>query len=154
MNAAHLHLILTHIPIFGCGVGLCLFVISLVGRSGELQRASLWMFTVTGLLTLPTYLTGRPANAFLMKLMPGMPPDPSDQHAEIAVIALTCALLLSLAAILTLYASRGNKPTPVWSKVVLLLLSVAATATMVWTANLGGKIRHSEIGRGVERAER
>ena len=74
------------------------FVVGLIGRNRDLQHTSLWMFTLTGLLTLPTYLSGRPARYFLSKLMPGMSMDPSDRHAEIAVIALTLALLLAVAA--------------------------------------------------------
>jgi hypothetical protein len=42
-------------------------------------------------------------------------------------------------------AGLRAKPVPQWFGVALLILSLPAAGMMVWTANLGGLIRHPEI---------
>jgi uncharacterized membrane protein len=145
MNAAHLHLVLTHLPIFASLFGLVLFACSLRQRSQELRRAGFWILLLAGLSALPTYLTGRPANALLVRLMPGMSADPGDQHAEVAVIALTSAIVLGSLALLGLVLYRRNKPQPAWFSALTVGLALITLGTMLWTATLGARIRHSEL---------
>jgi len=40
---------------------------------------------------------------------------------------------------------RRSRTIPLWFSGFALVLSLAATGAMGWTANLGGQIRHSEI---------
>ena len=145
MNSAHLHLIFTHVPILGTLFGLALLLVALVKRSDDLKRTSLWVFVLSGLLAVPTYLTGRPASALLSKMMPGMSMDAGDQHAEVAVIALTAALVLAVAAMLGLVMGRKARSFPGWLTGLTLALALITAGSMVWTASLGGKIRHPEI---------
>jgi uncharacterized membrane protein len=145
MNSAHLHLIITHLPIFGSVFGFCLLVLSLAHRSLQLQQTSLWLFVLSGATTATAYLTGRPANTLLMKWIPSASLDASDQHAEIAVIALVCAALAASLAIIGLVVSRTGKREPTWLLTLLLVLGLTSSAALAWTANLGARIRHSEI---------
>src|SRR5579872_5058442 len=98
MNPAHLHLMLTHVPLCGPAFGLLFLLAGTLQRSRELQRAGLLLFLLSGICVLPIYLTGRPASALLMKAIPtaSMSMDIQDQHAEVAIIALVSALLLGL----------------------------------------------------------
>jgi hypothetical protein len=50
-----------------------------------------------------------------------------------------------LVALAGLLIYRKAHRAPGWFSAVALLLAVITTATMVWTASLGGKIRHTEI---------
>lgn len=147
MNPAHQHLIITHVPVLGSLFGLLLLSMGFVQASADLKRASLWIFVLAGLLTVPTYLTGRPASAVLIKAMPGMSADLGDQHAEVAVISLVAASILGVAALGGLGAFRKSKCMPGWFTGLVLVLALVTSASMIWTANLGGKIRHSEIQR-------
>ena len=61
MNLPHLHLLLNHFPTVGMVIGLGLFLISLLGKSEDLKKASLIVFLGIALLTMPVYMTGNGA---------------------------------------------------------------------------------------------
>jgi len=135
----------THLPVLGSLFGLLLLLLALLKGDYDLKRISFWVFVLAGLAAIPTYLTGRPASKLLMKMMPGMSMDAGDQHAEIAVIALTAACLLGVVSLAGLLAFRKPKRAPTWFTALALVLALVTTATMTWTASLGGNIRHPEI---------
>jgi phosphoglycerol transferase MdoB-like AlkP superfamily enzyme len=145
MNPAHLHLLVTHLPVLGSLFGLLLLLLALVQGNRDLQRTSLWVFILAGLAAIPTYLTGRPASTLLLKLMPGMSLDAGDQHAEVAVLALVASSILGCVALIGVTFYRKDKKSPGWFTSLLVTLALLTTATMTWTASLGGKIRHTEI---------
>jgi uncharacterized membrane protein len=145
MNSAHLHLMLTHVPILGSVFGLLLLVIALLKADHSLKPISLWLFVLAGLAAVPTYWSGRPASAVLLKVMPGMSMDPGDQHAEIAMVALVAASVLGLIALLGLTIYRRGVRAPGWFTALTFLLAVLTCGLMIWTASLGGNIRHPEI---------
>ena len=71
MNLAHLHLLLNHFPTIGTIIGLTLFLVSLLGKSEDLKRASMVIFLGIALITIPTYVTGSAAQEIL-KNSPGI----------------------------------------------------------------------------------
>jgi uncharacterized membrane protein len=150
MNPTHLHLITTHVPILGSFFGLALLLLALLQGNDQLKRTSLWVFVLAGLAAVPTYLSGRPASALLLKLMPGMSMDPGDQHAEVAIVALVCASVLGILALAGLVLIRQPKRLPASFITLIVAFAILTTAAMSWTATLGGRIRHSEIRSDVE----
>jgi hypothetical protein len=56
VNVAHLHLLLNHVPTLGFGVGFGLFVAALLGKSEDLNRASLVVFFVVAISALRSRL--------------------------------------------------------------------------------------------------
>src|SRR5690349_10423051 len=106
MNAAHVHLVITHFPFVGSLFGLGLLLLSSIRGNYDIKRLSFWTFLLSGVIALPTYLTGRPANNILSQFTPGMATDLCEQHAEVAVIALTAALLMGASSILALFLQR------------------------------------------------
>jgi hypothetical protein len=110
-----------------------------------LERIALWVLALAGVAAVPTYLTGRPASALLSKVMPGLSMDAGDQHAEVAALALTLSLVCAAVAATGLAAFRRGKRRPSWFIAFVLSLAVLSTGTMIWTASLGGKVRHTEI---------
>ncbi len=145
MNAAHLHLFFTHAPFAGVVFGILLLLLGLFRKSEELKRVSLWLFILSALLVLPTYLTGAPANNYMRKLMPTMPMETADQHEEIAILALVAVLFVGLLALAGSVMFTKEKNIPRWFVGVLLTVAIISTAALAWTANLGGKVRHTEI---------
>jgi hypothetical protein len=67
MNYAHIHIILNHFPTIGSVIGLGLFLVALVRKSQDLQRASLIILVVMALLGIPTYLTGSAAQDIVQR---------------------------------------------------------------------------------------
>ena len=61
LSLTHLHLLLNHVPTVGFAIGLFLFLWSVIGKSGELKRASLIVFVGVALLAVPTYVSGNAA---------------------------------------------------------------------------------------------
>jgi hypothetical protein len=145
MTAAHLHLLVAHLPVVGTLLGLCLFILALLRKSEEQRRTMLALFGVLGLLALPTYLSGQPAAIQLKRAMPGMPPDAGDQHAEVAILALTGSLVAGAVAVIGLLAFRKRPNLPGGFLALVLALGLIAALMLAWTANLGAKIRHTEI---------
>ncbi len=143
MNAAHVHLILNHIPVVGTFFTLLLLAGAVLRRSEELKRAALWALVVVAAFTVPTYLTGEPAEMFIMDL-PDVTEAVVDPHQAAAKIALALAAASGVAALAGLVMRRG-KGVPQWVAVALLVWSVGALGVLAWTARLGGKIRHAEL---------
>src|SRR5438094_1326427 len=87
MNLAHLHLILNHIPIIGTIIGLGLFILSLVGNTDDLKRASLMVFAGVALLALPTFFSGVGAQGAIRKAA-AVPAGLIETHEGAAMLAL------------------------------------------------------------------
>jgi uncharacterized membrane protein len=145
MNPAHLHLMLTHVPVLGALFGLLLLLLAVLQGNHELKRTSLWVFVLAAAAVVPTYFSGRPATTFLAKLMPGVFMDAGDQHAEVAVLALIASSMLGVVALVGLLIYRRGTRASGWFTAFTLLLAVLTAGLMVWTASLGGHIRHTEL---------
>ena len=144
MNAAHLHLILNHVPVLGTAFGLGFLVLATWRKSEELKKTALGVFVVVALLAVPVYLTGEPAED-LVKALPDVSKPVIEQHEEAATVAFTGVVVLGVAALAGLLLFRLGKMVPAWYGSVLLAASVIVGGLMAWTANLGGQVRHTEI---------
>ena len=144
MNPTHLHLMLNHVPVLGTAFGLGLLVFGLGRRSPELKKTALGVFVIVALLTVPVYLTGEPAEDGV-KSLPGISKAFIEQHEEAASVAFTGIIVLGAAALTGLLLLQRGKMLPAWFFSLMLAASLIASGLMVWTANLGGQIRHTEI---------
>ena len=63
----------------------------------------------------------------------------------IAVLALAAVLVLGVIALLGLIFYRRGKSQPGWFSGLTLGLALLTVGAMIWTASLGGQIRHPEI---------
>lgn len=147
MNATHLHLILNHLPVLGTAFGLGLLLFGVWRKSSELKKTALGVLVIIALAAVPVYLTGEPAEDGV-KSLPGVSKAFMEQHEEAAGVAFTGVLALGVAALTALILCRGGRDLPVWSTGSLLVASVIVGGLMVWTASLGGQIRHTEIRAG------
>jgi hypothetical protein len=145
MNPAHLHLITSHVPVLGTSFGLGLLLLALLRKSEELKRVALLVFVVAGLVAVPAYLSGDPAAGVLKRLLPGVVNDATDQHAEIAVLALVGSLALGVVSLVGLIVFRQGRKLPAGFVGFVGLLTLVVCGLLVWTTNLGGQIRHNEI---------
>ena len=152
MNLIHLHLLLNHVPTVGTVIALGLFLVSLVGKSDDLKRASLAVFFGIALLSLPTYMTGNAAQAAI-KGRQGVSEDLVETHRDAALPALVLIEITGLVAWLGLWQFRRiSRPTR-WNLSAVLLLSVVTLVLMARAADIGGDIRHPEIASGTVGSE-
>lgn len=147
MNMAHLHLILNHLPIFGTLFGLALLAIGLLRNSEELKRIGLIVFILMALAVVPTFLTGEPAEEHVKNL-----PDVSEAYIETheaeAKVSLAMTLLLGVISGAALILSIRRARAAVWMTPAALATAVLVSGSLIYTASLGGQIRHSEIRGG------
>ncbi len=147
MNATHLHLILNHLPVLGTAFGLGLLLFGLWRRSSELKKTALGIFVLVALAAVPVYLTGEPAEDGVESL-PGVSKPGIEQHEKAAGVALTVAVVLGVGSLGGLIYFRRGRLLPAWFSISLLVPALTASGLFLWTANLGGQIRHSEIRAG------
>jgi hypothetical protein len=150
-NLAHFHLVLNHVPTIGVVIALGLLMVGYARRDDSLKHIGLEVLFLIAVLTVPVYMTGVAAFQTLRKV-----PDVSDMamrvHQEIALIGFTITEFAGFVGWVALWqwrrrgrAARGLVPAAT-------LLAIASLAVMGGAANLGGEIRHPEIGVSPEAA--
>ncbi len=144
MNNAHLHLLLNHLPVLGIPFGLALLGASLWKANVTLQRAGLVVLVLAGCAAGLAFLTGEPAEAALERLTVH-PEAAIEAHEEAATLGLIAAGSLGLIALVGWWRSRRVTLRPRAVLAVLFVGTLVAGA-LAWVANLGGRIRHPEIG--------
>jgi hypothetical protein len=159
MDPTHLHLLLNHVPTVGFGIGITLFIASLVARSGDLKQAGLVVLVGVALLSIPTYATGNAAQVHLQDR--GEVSDGTHEgmvtlslietHEGAAFLALTFMELTGALAWLALWQSRRRSKVSSGLNSTILVLSLLTLGLMVQAANIGGMINHPEI-RGAQEA--
>ena len=149
MNTTHLHLLLNHVPVLGVVCALALLAYGFWRKSNELKRAACILFVVASLVGVPTYLTGEPAEEAVEGL-PGVSEAIVEKHEEIAAIAFGGVVLLGASSLVALVVFRRRQTFPAWASAPVLILAILTTGVLGWTANLGGKIRHTEIRSGAD----
>ncbi len=143
MNTVHLHLMLTHVPVLGTVFALLLLGLGLVRRSEELKKSALWAFALFAAFAIPVFLTGEPAEEVAERL-PGVSKAAIETHEDTAKIAFGLVLSLGVIALGGLAFLR-KRQMPKWFAVSLFAWAVATSGLLAWAANLGGKVRHTEI---------
>jgi len=152
INWAHIHLVLTHIPVIGVAVIIAFLVAGKVRGSRELQWVSLQMFVALALLSIAVYLTGSPAS-HQMREKQGISREVIHRHSSAADFAFWSLEILGALSLGVLAKFRKESVIPALHTTVLLAVSILVFGLMIWTANLGGKIRHPEIGMHSSREE-
>ena len=144
MNPAHLHLLLNHVPVLGAIGLLLLFTIAFFRRDSSLGRLALALTIVVAGAAVAVFLTGEPAEELVEELA-GINESAIEPHEEAARVATIAFGILGAAAAISLVAFR-RRELPRWMMGVALLGTLGVSGLMGWTANLGGQIRHTEIG--------
>ncbi len=143
MNAAHLHLILNHIPVIGMLIAVVFFLIALFHGKDILIKASLWLLLFVALSAIPAYVTGDPAQEYL-EHTPGLRHDLIHEHEDSAEVAFVSAIILGLLALLGLVGYRQRRRLSRLYLFLVLLTALVVLALMAGAANQGGRIRHPE----------
>lgn len=144
MTPVHVHLMLNHAPLFGCAVCALLLSFALWRGSEDLKRAAFGLLVISALITIPVYLTGEPAEE-TVEHFPGVTKAAIHAHESAAKFALAGMIATGIVALIGLLFS-WKRLIPNWLTIGMLLLSLFSGTLMIRTANLGGKVRHTEIG--------
>ncbi|WP_437718249.1 hypothetical protein WMF45_18620 [Sorangium sp. So ce448] len=172
MNAAHLHLIINHLPIVGFAIAAVLLILAFFHRAerGALRSAVL-VLVLSAAGAAAAYLSGEPAEEVVERL-PGTSEQAMEVHEERAGVATALAGLTALAGIAALLLAERRRTAPgapaamtladaperrrtVSSAPVVITLggAILTSGAMAWTGAAGGEIRHPEVRGGALAAE-
>ncbi len=144
MNLAHLHIVLNHLPTLGTLAGLGLLAWALWTRSATVERNSLIVLLASGLLVVPTYLSGNAAD-FMLVARDDIPSSLIEAHQNAAMLTLVFMTLTATFAWLGLWQFRRFRRQTASNAGIVLTFSVLTSGLILRTANLGGKISHPEV---------
>ena len=144
MNWAHLHLALNHVPVIGLPIVLLLLGWGIVKRSAELVKASFGLIILLAVVTVIVQVTGEPAEE-LVEGLPGVVESMVEAHEESALLGTIGVVVVGVIALFGLWRLGTGKILPQWYASAVFIAGVFVAGLMVWIANLGGQIRHSEI---------
>ncbi|MBI3920187.1 MAG: hypothetical protein HY318_02120 [Armatimonadetes bacterium] len=144
MNLAHIHLLLNHIPVVGCGFGILLLILGAARNSADLLKASLLLSIVVAMAAIPTYFTGEPAEE-VVEHLPYVSEPMIEQHEDAAKVAFAVTEAYGVVALASLLFLWRASAIPRWLITTALALSLISGGLMARTAGLGGKIHHQEI---------
>lgn len=143
ITAAHLHLVLSHVPVLAILFGAGWLAFGMWRRNRDIEQAAMAMFVAAAVIAVPAYLTGEPASG-AVKGLPGFSDSILQRHQAAAGFALGGCVVLGIVALAGVIVFR-SKPVARWFTALLLTAALLVGCLVSWTSNLGGQVRHSEI---------
>lgn len=147
MNQTHIHLLITHLPIFGSILGGLVLAQGLWTKSNQTKIASYTIFIISSIGAGIAYLTGEAAEETVENIQ-GVVEASIKQHEEFALFALISLIILGVASILGLFLTLKKSPLTRTVAFIILLISLISFGLVARTGFLGGQIRHTEISNG------
>jgi uncharacterized membrane protein len=144
LNAAHLHLILNHIPILGSIFITVLFIVALIYHNVFLQKVSLWFLVVVALFTAAAYLTGDKSQDLVQNL-PGVSDTMLHLHERAALFGLLLMFVTGIIALAGAFFYRRKPKLPRFLLTAVLVILLLNSGVFAYIGFLGGQILHSEI---------
>jgi len=144
MSIPHLHLAISHAPLFAALIGFVILIIAVARRSSEMRWVAFGLFVAAALAGIPVFLSGEGSEEAIERL-PGVSEGLIDAHAAAAKLSLIGIELLGVLSLIAFGLERVRHFVPVPLVTAVLLASGIETASLGYTANLGGQIRHSEV---------
>lgn len=144
MNPTHIHLVITHLPIYGAFLGALVLVWGLLSRSVSTKVAAYGILLIASLGAVIAFLTGEEAEETAERIA-GISKTALEAHEHFADNAYVAFLVLGVASLLAIWITYRLAR---WARTVawlMLLIAVVAFGLAARTGYLGGQIRHTEI---------
>ena len=147
MNVAHVHLMLTHVPVLGVVFGTALLAAGIARKNRVLEQAALTVLVLAGLAAGVAYWTGGSAEDAIERQLAGGQTF-IERHEEAGLVGLVTAAITAAIALITLVIGRHGRPFSHRLVGTTLLVALVASGALAWVANLGGQISHPEARSG------
>ncbi len=144
MTQTHIHLLITHLPIFGSILGGLVLAHGIGTKSMQTNIAAYYILILSAIGAGIAYLTGEGAEETVEKL-PGVIESSIKQHEEIALYALIALIILGVTALIGCILTYRKSNLSSSFAFVVLLFSMISFGLVARTGYLGGQIRHTEI---------
>ena len=145
MNAAQVHLALTHMPVILTITGLVILLVSLFIKKQAVTNTGLIVLIAAGVFAIPVFLSGEGAEEVVEEIT-GVTGSMIEEHEEIALFSFYAVLGTAILALIAMIGGRKKFFQPLSYMVVIFAL--VTSGLMAYTAHLGGQIRHTEIAAG------
>jgi hypothetical protein len=110
----------------------------------DIRRASLVVFIVAALMTIPAFVTGFGAQVTLVenqKVSNAL----IQRHMGAAELAIWFMLVTGALSIVGLWRAGMHRPIARWNTAALVVCSLLTVALMARTGNTAGETRHAEV---------
>jgi len=144
MNQTHIHLLITHLPIFGSILGGLVLAHGLWTKSNQTKIAAYNLFIISAIGAGIAYLTGEGAEESVEDIQ-GVIEATIKTHEEFALFALISFIILGATSILGLFLTLTKSALTRTMAFVVLFISIISFGLVARTGYLGGQIRHTEI---------
>jgi len=147
MSQVHLHLLITHLPVFGSLLGALVLGYGLWTRTIQTKNAAYFIFIISAIGAGIAYLTGEGAEEAVEKIQ-GVSENIIELHEDAAMYALISLIALGTMSVIALIVSRFKVSLIKTTSVIIVFLSLISFGLVARTGYLGGQIRHTEITTG------
>jgi len=144
MDATRIHLVITHLPVFGLFLGFFALFYGFLVKNKGVNIVSLAIIVVAMAGGSIAFQTGESAENAVENIA-DVSHDAIEVHEESAELTNIFTIGLGLVALVALYGEAKGKGFAKKVIVAVLVLSVVSFYFVARTALLGGKIRHTEI---------
>jgi uncharacterized membrane protein len=144
MDQTHIHLLITHLPIFGSILGALVLAHGLWTKSNQTKIAAYNLFIISSIGSGIAYLTGEGAEETVENIQ-GVVEATIKQHEEFALFAFIALIILGIASIVGLFLTLRQSPLTRRAAFVILCIALISFGLVARTGYLGGQIRHTEI---------
>jgi uncharacterized membrane protein len=147
MDKVHIHLLITHLPIFGSILGGLVLAHGIGTKSYQTIIAAYYVIIVSSIGAVIAYLTGEGAEEAVEDIQ-GVAKNIIGQHEDFALYALVALIIAGLVSLLGLYLSIKKSWMANTVAVLTLFAAIISFGLVARTGYLGGQIRHTEISSG------
>src|SRR5947207_403100 len=144
MNLAHLHIVLNHVPSLGSVAGFLLLAAGIYKKDEAIKQFAYSVLVLITIAVLPTYITGAEAQRMVAK-SPSYSAGMVQLHQNAAMITLLCMTAAGMFAWFGIWEYRRHSGSGSLTTKATLISTMAAVASVLVTASIGGKISHLEI---------
>jgi uncharacterized membrane protein len=145
MNQTHIHLIITHLPIFGSVLGAFVLIHGIWTKNKITLIAAYNVLIISAFGAGIAYGTGEGAEETVEHIQ-GISKNIIEEHAESALISLVALIIVGVISLIALFVTVRSSTLTRPFALIALFLSLVAFGFIIRTGYLGGQIRHTEIG--------
>jgi uncharacterized membrane protein len=144
MDAVHLHLLITHVPVLATIFSFLILIWGVAKPEKHYYQLAMVGFIIAALLSIVAVQSGEGAEETAEEL-PGVTETVIHNHEEAAEITNWIAIILGVASIGGFYIMKNKAESMKNYLKILLLLGLVSSGAFIYTAYLGGQVRHTEI---------
>jgi uncharacterized membrane protein len=148
MNQTHIHLLITHLPIFGSMLGGIVLAFGLWKKSDDTKIAAYLIFIISAMGAGTAYLTGEAAEHTVRDIQ-GVLKETIETHEESAMYALISLIILGLVSLIGWFLTSTKSSLTRTIAFVILFISIISFGLVARTGYLGGQIRHTELSNNI-----